>query len=235
MKLLFNILFIFSVVSATAQESSYSVPIDSLNKSRQFVPTGIRLGVDILGPALHAFGNQLVTYEFTVETDISNYNLMVEMGHQEFAETNDNVDYSMTGNFIRFGPEVNFLSTDKQLNSFTFGLRYAMSSFSEKLVGDITEDNWGPVPVDFEIQNNKSNWVEMTMGVKVRLYKGLFTGYILRFRFIRSGTLPDVPFTPYYVPGYGLADRDTTWGFRYYVMYLFQWAKKPVKVKKKKE
>jgi hypothetical protein len=71
----------------------------------------------------------------------------------------------------------------------------------------------------------------MTTGIKVRLFKGLFTGYVLRFRFLRSGTLPDVPLAPYYVPGYGLADRENTWGFRYYVMYRFQWSKKPVKVK----
>ena len=216
------------------QESPYSVPIDSTNKSREYIPTGIRLGADILGPVLYAFGNQLVSYEFTVDTDFSNFNLMIELGHQEFAEKNASVDYSMKGNFARVGPEVNFLGTDKELNSFTFGLRYAWSSFSETVVGNVEEPNWGVVPVNFDIQSNKSYWLEMTLGMKVRLYKGLFTGYILRFRFLRSGTLPDVPFTPYYVPGYGLADRTSTWGFRYYLAYRFPWSKKIVKVKKKK-
>ena len=230
MKLLFNILLLFCVVSAFAQESRFSIPIDSTNKSQQYIPTGIRLSVDILGPALHAFGNQLVSYEFTVDTDISNYNLMVELGHQQFAEKNENVDYSMKGNFARIGPDVNFLASDKQLNSFTFGLRYAWASFSETVIGNVEEDNWGAVPVNFNTQNN-SYWVEMTTGVKVRLFKGFFTGYVLRFRFLRSGTLPDVPFAPYYVPGYGLADRENTWGFRYYLMYRFQWSKKPVKVR----
>jgi Domain of unknown function (DUF6048) len=231
LKLLFRILLVFSVFSAAAQESEFSIPIDSLNKNRQFIPTGIRLGADILGPALNIFGNQLVSYEFTVDTDFSNYNLMIELGHQQFAEKNDNVDYTMKGNFARIGPEVNFLSTDKQLNNFTFGLRYAWSSFTETVIGDVVEDNWGAVPVNFDTQKNRSYWVEMTTGLKVRLYKGLFTGYVLRFRFLRSGTQPDVPFAPYYVPGYGLADRENTWGFRYYVMYRFQWSKKPVKVK----
>lgn len=231
MKLFFNIFLLFSVVSATAQKSLYSVPIDSLNKSRQFLPTGIFVGAEILGPALHLFGNQLVSYEFTISTDLNNYNFMVELGHQQFAEVNNNVDYSMKGNFIRIGPEVNFLRSDKQLNSFTFGLRYAWSSFSETVTGIIEEDNWGAVPVSFDIQNNQSNWVEMTTGIQVRLIKGLFTGYVLRFRFLRSGSQPDVPFEPYYVPGYGLAARENTWGFRYYILYRFQWSKKPVKVK----
>jgi hypothetical protein len=216
-----------------AQESPYSVPIDSTTNSRKFIPTGIRIGADLLGPALYFIDNRNLSYEITLETDISNFGIMVEAGHQEFSETNDNVDYKMNGNFLRIGPMVNFLATDKQLNSFTFGLRYAFSSFSETVVGDVVEDNWGAVPVSFDVQNNKSEWVEMTTGVKVRLWKGLFTGYILRFRFLRRGTVPGVPFEPYYVPGYGLADRSSTWGFRYYLLYRLQWSKKLVKVKKK--
>jgi hypothetical protein len=228
-------LLLIAFTSAFAQESPFSVPIDSTNKAQQYIPTGIRVNVDILGPALHAFGNQLISYEFMVETDLSNFNMIVELGHQQFTETNDNADYSMKGSFARIGPEVNFLGTDKQLNSFTFGLRYAWANFTETVVGDVVEDNWGAVPVNFDTQTNKSYWVEMTTGIKVRLFKGFFTGYVLRFRFLRSGTQPDVPFTPYYVPGYGLADRENTWGFRYYIGYRFQWAKKPVKVKINKE
>ena len=229
MKLRFSILLFFFVLSASAQESLYSIPLDSLNKGRQYIPTGIRLGIEILGPALHVFGNPLVSYEFTIDTDIGNYNLMIELGHQQFSEKNSNVDYAMNGNFARIGPEVNFLRSDKRLNSFSFGLRYAWSSFSETVIGSIDEDNWGVMPVSFE-DSNKSYWLEMTTGIKVRLIKGLFTGYILRFRFLRSGTLPDVRFAPYYVPGFGLADRKNTWGFRYYLMYQFQWSKKPVRV-----
>ena len=231
MKLLFNIFFLLSTISALAQESRYSVPIDSTNKGKQFIPTGIRIGADILGPALNAFDDRILSYEFFVETDFSNFSVLFESGYVEFTETNDNVDYAMNGNFSRIGPEINFLSSDKQLNSFSFGLRYAWSNFNETITGDVTEDNWGAVPVDFDIRNNKSYWLEMTTGVKVRLWQGLFTGYIFRFRFLRSGTVPDVPFSPYYVPGYGLADRVSTWGFRYYLMYRFQWSKKPVKVK----
>ena len=214
-----------------AQESPYSVPIDSLSKSRQYIPTGVRIGVEILGPAMHLFDDKLLSYEFTAETDIGNFGVMIEAGHQEFEEINDNVNYTMTGNFLRVGPMVNFLGADKQLNSFTFGLRYAWSSFSETVAGDVVEDNWGAVPVSFDVQNNKSEWVEMTTGIQVRLWKGLFTGYILRFRFLNRATVPGVPFDSYYVPGYGLADRSSTWGFRYYLLYRLQWSKKPVKVK----
>jgi len=226
-------LLLITSVASYAQETLYSVPIDTLNKSKQYIPTGLTIGVELLGPSLYFFDNRVISYEGTIETDISNYSIMVEGGHQEFAEVNNNVDYSMSGNFLRLGPNVNFLKTDRFLNSFSFGLRYTWSSFDEKVIGIVKEDNWGEVPVNFDIKNNKSQWVEMTTGVKVRLWKGLFTGYIFRFRFVRWGSEPDVPFDPYYVPGYGLADRTSTWGFRYYVLYRFQWARKPIPVKKK--
>ena len=219
---------------ALAQESPYSVPLDSASKGRKYIPTGIRLGVDILGPTLYLFDDRINSYEFTLETDLSIYNLIAEAGHNDYREENDNVKYYMTGDFLRVGADVNFLGADKGLNSFFFGLRYAWAQFDETLDGVITEDNWGDLPLSFSINDNKSQWLEMTTGVKVRLWKGLFTGYIFRFRFARSGSVPDLPFEPYYVPGYGLADRSSTWGFRYYVLYRLQWSKKPVKVKQPK-
>jgi len=230
LKSLFSILLFNLAISAFAQESRYSVPIDSTSKGSAFIPTGIRLGADLLGPALYAFDNRILSYEFTAEVDFRNFFVIFETGHEDFAEVNSNVDYSMSGDFSRIGPEVNFLGTDKQLNSFSIGLRYAWSNFNEKVAGNVEEVNWGAVPVNFDI-NNRSQWVEITTGVKVRLWKGLFTGYIFRFRFIRTGTVPTVPFEPYYVAGYGLADRTSTWGFRYYLLYRIQWSKKPVMVK----
>ena len=140
----------------------------------------------------------------------------------------------MGGTYLRIGPEVNFLHRDRQLNNFSFGLRYAWATYDEVAIGDVKEPNWGAVPVSFDV-NNRSWWLEMTTGVKVRLVKNIFTGYILRFRFLRRSTVPDVPFTSYYVPGYGLANRNNTWGFRYYIMYRIQWNKKPVRAKQKRD
>lgn len=233
MKLLINILLLLVTSAAMAQENDYTYPIDSSASSgNKYVPTGVRIGADILGPILYAFDNRNLSYEFTAEVDFDRYYLVAEVGHQQFNEVNENVDYSMNGNFFRIGPEVNFLKSDNLLNSLTFGLRYSWSSFNEKVTGDVTEPNWGAVPVNFDV-NNKSTWVEMTTGVKVRVYKGFFMGYIFRFRFLRQATVPDVPFSAYYVPGYGYADQANTWGFRYYVLYRFQWAKKPILPKRK--
>jgi hypothetical protein len=232
LKLLIKILLILVATSAVAQENDYTYPLDSTDRSGiKYVPTGVRIGADLLGPVLYAFNKQTLSYEFTADIDFDRYYLVAEAGFQQFNELNDNVDYNMTGSFFRIGPDANFLKSDNLLNSFTFGLRYAWASFNEHVVGNVTEPNWGGVPVNFNV-DNKSSWVEMTTGMKVRVYKGFFMGYTLRFRFLRQATVPDVPFAPYYVPGYGYADQVSTWGFRYYVYYRFQWAKKPILQKK---
>ncbi|MEN8248994.1 MAG: DUF6048 family protein [Bacteroidota bacterium] len=235
MKLLFNIALLLFSTSILAQESLYSIPIDSIEKNKQYIPTGIRVGVDILGPILHQFDKRKLSYELTLDTDIDKYGLVVEAGYQQFNEVNDNVDYAMKGTFLRIGPEANFLHMSKDLNNFFFGLRYAWSSFDETIVGTVEDDIWGSIPVDFDVKNNTSRWFEMNTGLRIRLWKGLFTGYTLRFRFGRGGSVPDVPFSPYYIPGYGLAQYKSTWDFRYYVLYRIQWSKKPILSKRKEE
>ena len=218
---------------AFSQENDYSIIMDTTARGYdKFMPTGIRIGADLLGPALYFFDNRNLNYEFTGEIDIDKYYLIAEVGFQHFREENENIRYGMQGTYFRIGPEVNFLHRDPELNNFSFGLRYAWASYNEKTTGPIEEPNWGVVPVDFDV-DNQARWFEMTTGVKVRLYKGLFTGYVFRFRFLRKSTEPNVPFATYYIPGYGYADRKSTWGFRYYLMYRFQWDKKPIRPKVK--
>ena len=234
LKSLIKILLILLAIPAFGQEDRYTIVMDSTKGYKKWAPTGLRVGVEILGPVLHFFDDRNLNYEFTAEIDLDQYNLVAEGGFQQFQETNKNVDYDMRGSYFRLGPEVNFLHRDRLLNYLSFGVRFAWSNYNEKTIGAVDEPNWGIVPVSFDV-NNRSWWLEMTTGVKVRLVKNVFTGYILRFRFMRSSTVPNVPFTSYYVPGYGLADRTNTWGFRYYIMYRFQWNKKPVRAKRKRD
>jgi hypothetical protein len=234
LKSLIKILLILSVIPALAQEDKYTVVMDSTEGFKKWSPTGLRLGVELLGPALYFVDDRNLNYEFTAEMDFDQYYLIAEVGFQQFQEVNNSVSYDMRGSYFRIGPEANFLHRDRLLNNFSFGLRYAWSSYNEIAIGQIEEPNWGNIPVNFNV-DNRSWWVEMTTGVKVRLVKNVFTGYILRFRFMRSSTVPDVPFTSYFVPGYGYADRINTWGFRYYIMYRFQWKVKPVRAKRKRD
>lgn len=234
MRLLFNIALIFSFTGLLAQESMYSVPVDSVEKNKRYIPTGIRIGADILGPILYQFDKKLSSYELTIDTDIDKYNLVAEVGYQNFTDNSELVNYDVTGYFVRIGPETNFIHMNKDLNSLFFGLRYAWSGFDETVVGNVEDDVWGTVPIDL-VSRNRSRWLEVNTGLRIRLWRGIFTGYSLRVRFARRGALPDTDFSPYYVPGYGLSQYSSNWNFRYYILYRFQWSKKPIMTKRKEE
>ena len=69
-------------------------------------------------------------------------------------------------------------------------------------------------------------WIELTTGLRVRLWKVLWLGYTGRFKFALS-TDGTEEMIPHDVPGFGRTDKETTWGFNYYVMLRIPIRKAP--------
>ena len=165
------------------------------------------------------------------DIDLKNFFLVLEGGFASDNEVGINSSYTSEGAFVRIGPDVNFLPRDDKLNIFFFGLRYAYANYNETLSGSDEDLNWGQVDIDLEQRGRSSSWVEMNMGLKVRVWRGLFTGYTLRFKFSRFSNTDGQQFESYFVPGYGLASRSNNWEFNYYLFYRLHWNKKPIKWK----
>jgi hypothetical protein len=53
-------------------------------------------------------------------------------------------------------------------------------------------------------------------------------GYTGRLKLLKHNTYYEAQFESYYVPGYGPAERTTSWGLNYYIQYRFEWKKKPI-------
>jgi len=231
---LFSLILFPGLLSLQAQEveDPYSVPMDTTIKHQgQIIPTGLRVGFDVLGLALGANSSKRDYYEGEVDIDFNNFNLTVEAGKQTFQE-NLVANYSSTGTYYRIGPDANFLTASKELNQFFFGIRYSFASYEEAVQGSIDGKNYGNIPVDVVLKNSTTRWLELTSGVKVRMFNQLFMGYTARFRFGRTSDDPQRKLQPYYIPGYGLADQANTWFFNYYIFYRFQWKKKIIKYNK---
>ena len=58
----------------------------------------------------------------------------------------------------------------------------------------------------------------MTAGVKVEVFRNVFLGYNLRFKFAQ-GFSEDPSLLPYHIPGFGRSDRAERFGFDYYIFY----------------
>ncbi len=214
--------------SAYAQkESAYAIKIDS-TIHQKWKPTGVRFGIDIAGPIYNIFEPKISNYEAMVDIDFHKFFAVVEMGTGTYNSNDVVTDYSNSGFFFRIGADVNMTAKDANLNALYFGLRYASSSFSEALKGELTSSGWGSATIDLEQQNSSANWIEMNMGMRVRIFQSVFMGYALRFKLFKHNAFSEAEFEPYFIPGFGVASNKTNWGISYYIQYRIEWKKKPI-------
>ena len=69
-------------------------------------------------------------------------------------------------------------------------------------------------------------WIELTAGLKVKIWKMLWFGYTGSLKFALSSDGTD-EMLPHDVPGFGRTNKPTTWGFNYYLMLRLPIRKAP--------
>lgn len=186
--------------------------------SRDFRPTGIRFGTDLLGLIRTQIKDDFSGYEFNADIDFYRYYLAVEAGHWERYYSTESEEYSNNGNYFRVGVDVNFIKNDPDNNMFFFGARYGRGTFSEDLTIITVDDVWGTGTNSYSNSNLNAGWVEMVTGLRVKMWKFFWMGYTARYKF---GLSTDTPqgFEVYDVPGFGRTFKNTTWGFNYQILF----------------
>lgn len=152
------------------------------------------------------------------------YFFVVEGGFQDFTRTRtDLYDYQSSGTFFRVGPEVNLIKANEQGGAFTFGVRYAQSSFGDNI--SFSYDN-GFGPSDFALQNRNARliWMELTTGLNLPVHGNWQMGYLIRFKALRKVTGLE-QLTPFDVAGFGRYEKRTALGFSYYIGYAIPFKK----------
>lgn len=209
-----NILLILCLTGqAIAQQAdSVSKPVAKYDK---FIPTGIRVGTDLMAFVRGATTSSFTGWEVSADVDVHRYFVVAEYGYWERNYSSPD-QYHNDGNYYRVGIDVNFLKNDPVKNAFFIGARYGHSTFSEHLVIATTDPVWGTVTSDESNVNINGTWYELTTGLKVKMWKVIWLGYTARFKFglktNETGLL-----VPHDVPGYGDTDKETTWGFNYQI------------------
>src|SRR5579859_1475100 len=189
--------FVFFVVElASAQKK------DVLKKD--FTPTGIRLGTDLIDIGKTLSGNTFRGWELNGDIDLSNYYLAVDIGSWAKNVTLNNGNYSNSGAYYRAGIDVNFLGKDPDKNMFFLGFRVGRAVFNESLTYDATSPVFNPVT--YRVSNGRvtGGWAEVTTGLRVKVWRGLWMGYTARMKFAPSTKGNSPGFVPYDMPGYGI-------------------------------
>ncbi len=216
-----------SFATKAQEESGYAVKYDSAVHNK-WAPSGVRMGIDIAGPIYNLFEPKISNFEIAADIDFSKFFAVVEFGKGAYTSNGTTTEYSNTGNFFRIGADVNMISKDPNLNIFYFGLRYATSSFSEKLKATLPDTGWGEFVIDEEQDKSRANWIELNIGMRVRIWDSFFAGYAIRFKLLKHNRYSEDKFEPYFIPGFGVASNSSNWGISYFIQYRIEWKKKPI-------
>ena len=126
------------------------------------------------------------------------------------------------------------LAKKKEKNSYLYaGLRYAFSSFkydvstlpaNDPIWGDVIgnpsleDDYWGgSVPFSHLGMKGSVQWLEIVLGVKVRIYKNFNMGWSVRMKYKTKASIGEYG-APWYVPGYGKY-KSNNMGITYSLIY----------------
>jgi hypothetical protein len=224
LKLLFNISLFLVCTISFAQTEPKPAPTDSVRN--RFLPTGIRIGTDIIALVKTNVQDDFNGWEVNADVDFSRYYLAVDYGRWARNYPGDLIDYSNVGNYWRAGVDVNFLTKDVERNMFFIGARYGRSNFTEDLAIITTDPVWGDLSQTYQNKDISARWLELTTGVRVKIWQSLWMGYTARFKFGMKANGAEV-MLPHDVPGYGRTDRQTTWGFNYQIFMRIPFRKTP--------
>jgi len=231
--------------SSQQQQSADRNPDGSLKREERPKPAysypfynGVFVGVDLWGPGAKVLGGDNFSTEVGAYVDLKHrFFPGVEIGYGRSDKWSDiNIHYKLKGApYFRVGVEYNTLWKKKHQNMLLVGVRYGFSSFKFDLetpdttVGtdgqvltnaNFTDDYWGE-SFTFSKSGMKAtmHWVELSAGVRAKIWKELYMGWQIRYR-KKISAKTDTNGDPWYVPGFGKYG-DSRIGVTYKVLYKF--------------
>ena len=223
-----NILLILLLPICAFPQKADSVRADSVQK-HSYIPTGIRVGTDLISIFKTQYQNDFTGWEVNADIDFYRYFLALDYGSWGRTFSSDSGSYSNDGTYWRAGIDVNFLVKDKDRNMFFIGARYGKANFSEDLYiyayNPFTGTN-SYVSQDYGHSGINARWLELTTGLRVKIWKVIWMGYTARLKFgLKYDDTEKI--IPSDVPGYGRTDKDSYWGFNYQIFIRIPVKKQP--------
>lgn len=191
-----------------------------LSAQSKYQPTAIRVGTDVLGLGQTFFGDKRERVEINGDLALGKYFLAVDAGIDNLNLDKETFSYSTNGRYFRVGADVNLMPEDEDNNAIFFGIRYARSFFNDNLYWDAENPYYAVPTIESSNAGLKGSWFELVGGMKVNVWKALYVGYTVRFKFIRN-VKGDGVLIPYEMPGYGPYESKNRIGFNYQVSWRF--------------
>lgn len=214
----FYVLLLLGLFSLNA----YGQTDTSAVKTKPVVWTrGIRLGCDVSRFLLPYTQKGRKAIEFSIDTEWkSRLFLTAEAGFENVSLSNNYIDYTSNGFYVRAGYDKNMMKHDApQYNDMFFiGFRYGMAIMEQQVNSYTIEDKyWGNVSGDYSSKMIHTHWLEFVSGLKAEITKSIFIGFSARLRF-RLFSTKAINYG-YAYPGFGNGDNRLNIGLNYSIYY----------------
>ena len=219
-------------MKATAQEETpLPTPYEpvSIDEPQMSFFQGFTLSADLLG-----VGQWLLTDYGTLEAGLrlnlkNTYFPVAELGmaHCDVYEPNTDITYKTDAPYLRVGFDMNLLKDKFQDNRLFVGLRYGFATYNFDIAGPaIVDPVWGgSEPFNKKGISATSHWLELALGVQVKIWKNFHMGWSIRYKRELSTSKNNYA-KPYYIPGYGTTTNSSCWGGAYHLIFDLNWGKK---------
>ena len=217
-----SILFTLSVNSQQKQ--------DTIKETESY---GIRVGIDLNRPLNSFLQSETKGLELVGDIRVlKNYYAAFEIGFLDKTTTEDYINFTTKGSYIKAGFNYNAYKNWKGMNNEIYiGLRYGLSFFNQTL-NSYTPNVRGTyiIPTTLEpateFNDLTAQWIEFVFGIKVETYKNLYLGVGVSFNNLINTTDPE-NFKTLYIPGFNRVFLNNAGiGFNYTLSYLIPIIKK---------
>ena len=217
-----SLLTMLLMLPAFAQDST-DVNAISLVKPEQ---RQLRIGMDLSRIVMNTLVDNRYSYEFLADYSLpKEVYAVLEAGFGGSDIDYPDLKYTSSNFFVKLGVDRSMLQRlfPSDWDQLIVGFRYGVGVINRSEAAYMTNDNlWGPTYGTIEGQSLTAHWAELTAGLRVELWKGLFAGYNIRGKFkINQGTFKELP--PAYISGFGKGEKNTVFDFNFYLLYGLRW------------
>lgn len=186
--------------------------------------THFRVGIDLSKFVASALQKNYDVIEGNLETHYKkDIYYAAEFGWGSSEVNNDYLNYKSSNIFLKAGIDKTFFTPEfaGDLDNAFIGVRYG-AAYIRRGAGTyhIEDPVWGNTEGQVDATSFFAHWLELDAGFRIEILKNVFTGWNARFRtFINPSQFEQLP--PSYVAGYGRGDKNTAFGYNFYLMYGF--------------
>ncbi len=216
------------LIFCNQEADSQDQPADTI-----ILPLKIRVGADIVGPAIYLYDNNNLNVEGYLSIDLgTRTGIFLGAGYSDYKYSQYNYEYLSHGLFIKTGVDLNLLKPEKSRGKYWAGVgfHYGLSSFTSEIPYFENDSYWGTTVTTIPSSSSIAHYLEFAPGFRAEVLNNLSMGWSINLKaLLYNGAGKDL--RPVYFPGYGKGDESVSFSINYFLSWNIPYKKIKVQIK----